>query len=200
MKKVLASLGIIALVCVLCFAVVLAYGSYKDLELKKEEAKLDKKQNSMKKTENNKDNQNNTYQDNTNTENINNNQKSSVNEQNIDNSDDPNNIMKNDTNGDGVITRDEMTPELEKLEKEGKFQVASKAIDANDGNNEESQPKYTAEDAKHMSDDEFLSAYKEGMNEEEAAAVDSKAEGSDDYIDYLRGQVEARANGQGGIY
>ena len=25
--------------------------------------------------------------------------------------------MKNDANGDGVITRDEMTPELEKLEK-----------------------------------------------------------------------------------
>ena len=40
--------------------------------------------------------------------------------------------MKNDANGDGVITRDEMTPELEKLEKEGKFQVATKGIDTND--------------------------------------------------------------------
>lgn len=51
-----------------------------------------------------------------------------------------------------------------------------------------------------MSDDEFLDAYKEGMSEEEAAAVDSRAEGSGDYIGYLRGQVEARANGQGGNY
>ncbi|MCH4443985.1 hypothetical protein [Staphylococcus haemolyticus] len=108
--------------------------------------------------------------------------------------------MKNDANGDGVITRDEMTPELEKLEKEGKFQVASKGIDTNDENTEGNQPKYTAEDAKNMSDDEFLDAYKEGMSEEEAAAVDSRAEGSGDYIGYLRGQVEARANGQGGNY
>ena len=69
----------------------------------------------------------------------------------------------------------------------------------NGENTEESSPKYTAEDAKNMSADEFLDAYKEGMSEE-AAAVDSRAEGSGDYIGYLRGQVEARANGQGGNY
>ncbi|WP_085060102.1 hypothetical protein [Staphylococcus haemolyticus] len=191
MKKVFASLGVILLVAILGVAVVFAYGSYKDLELKKEESKLaDKKQSTTNKKEKNKDNQTNTNQE----------QITSTNEQNIDNSDDPNNIMKNDANGDGVITRDEMTPELEKLEKEGKFQVASKGIDTNDENTEGNQPKYTAEDAKNMSDDEFLDAYKEGMSEEEAAAVDSRAEGSGDYIGYLRGQVEARANGQGGNY
>ena len=70
----------------------------------------------------------------------------------------------------------------------------------NGENTDESSPKYTAEDAKNMSDDEFLDAYKEGMSEEEVAAVDSRAEGSGDYIGYLRGQVEARANGQGGTY
>ena len=70
----------------------------------------------------------------------------------------------------------------------------------NGENTEESSPKYTAEDAKNMSDDEFLDAYKEGMGEEEAAAVDSRVEGSGDYIGYLRGQVEARTNGQGGNY
>ena len=37
----------------------------------------------------------------------------------------------------------------------------------NGENTEESSPKYTAEDAKNMSDDEFLDAYKEGMGEEE---------------------------------
>ncbi len=35
MKKVFASLGVILLVAVLGVAVVFAYGSYKDLELKK---------------------------------------------------------------------------------------------------------------------------------------------------------------------
>jgi len=40
LKKIIASLGVIALVAVLGVAVVFAYGSYKDLELKKEEAKL----------------------------------------------------------------------------------------------------------------------------------------------------------------
>lgn len=70
----------------------------------------------------------------------------------------------------------------------------------NEENTEESSPKYTAEDAKNMSDDEFLDAYKEGMSEEEAASVDEAADGSGDYVGYLRGQVEARANGQGGNY
>ena len=40
MKKVFASLGVILLVAVLGVAVVFAYGSYKDLELKKEETKI----------------------------------------------------------------------------------------------------------------------------------------------------------------
>ena len=39
-KKVFASLGVVLLVAVLGVAVIFAYGSYKDLELKKEEAKV----------------------------------------------------------------------------------------------------------------------------------------------------------------
>ncbi|SCS68993.1 hypothetical protein [Staphylococcus caeli] len=52
MKKVLASLGVILLVAILGIAVVFAYGSYKDLELKKEEAKVtdQKKKDSGNKT------------------------------------------------------------------------------------------------------------------------------------------------------
>ncbi|WP_258390342.1 hypothetical protein [Staphylococcus aureus] len=45
MKKIFASLGVILLVAILGVAVVFAYGSYKDLELKKEEAKLEDKKN-----------------------------------------------------------------------------------------------------------------------------------------------------------
>ncbi len=91
-----------------------------------------------------------------------------------------------------------MTPTLQKFSEAGKFQpAAGGATPSSEG---KGQSKYTAEDAKNMSDDEFLAAYKEGMSEKEAAAVDSKAKGSGDYINYLRGQVEARANGQGGTY
>ncbi|WP_158696755.1 hypothetical protein [Staphylococcus simulans] len=40
MKKIFVSLGIVALVAALGIAIVFAYGSYKDLELKKEETKV----------------------------------------------------------------------------------------------------------------------------------------------------------------
>ncbi|MCI2949027.1 hypothetical protein FH144_11575 [Staphylococcus caledonicus] len=43
MKKILASLGVILLVAILGVAILFAYGSYKDLELKKAEAKLAEK-------------------------------------------------------------------------------------------------------------------------------------------------------------
>ncbi|PTF31439.1 hypothetical protein BUY21_12225, partial [Staphylococcus cohnii] len=69
----------------------------------------------------------------------------------------------------------------------------------NGENTEESSPKYTAEDAKNMSDDDFLDAYKEGMSSEDADAVDELSK-NPAYKEYLRGQVEARANGQGGNY
>lgn len=152
MKKVIASLGVIALVTVLGVAVVFAYGSYKDLELKKEEAKLaenkikedDKKEISKKIDNNGKEESNNT------------------------------------TNYQTPVTNED---------------VSTKEVRTT----EETQPKYTAEDAKNMSDDEFLDAYKEGMPSEDAEAVDELSKDSA-YREYLRGQVEARANGQGGNY
>lgn len=59
MKKVFASLGVILLVAVLGVAVVFAYDSYKDLELKKEEAKVteNKQKDSKNKTSNQNENQ-----------------------------------------------------------------------------------------------------------------------------------------------
>ncbi len=42
-KKVFASLGVVLLVAVLGVAVIFAYGSYKDLEVKKEETKVTEK-------------------------------------------------------------------------------------------------------------------------------------------------------------
>ncbi|MCC4221722.1 hypothetical protein [Staphylococcus saprophyticus] len=43
MKKVFASLVVVLLVAVLGVAVIFAYGSYKDLEVKKEETKVTEK-------------------------------------------------------------------------------------------------------------------------------------------------------------
>ncbi|MGW9815891.1 hypothetical protein [Staphylococcus cohnii] len=43
MKKVFASLGVVLLVAVLGVAVIFAYGSCKDLEVKKEETKVTEK-------------------------------------------------------------------------------------------------------------------------------------------------------------
>ncbi|MDU7925139.1 MAG: hypothetical protein E7J50_11275 [Staphylococcus epidermidis] len=91
-------------------------------------------------------------------------------------------IDRADVNKDGTITMDEMTPTLDRFAKEGKFQPS-----AGGTTNEAHHPKYTAEDARNMSDDE-------------AATIHESAQESNEYMKFLRGQVEARAKGQGGNY
>lgn len=199
MKKLLASLGVVLLVAILGVAVVFAYGSYKDLELKKEETKItESKQKDSKNKNSKKEQQNQTtnqteIQESTNTNNTN--EELNINE--VRTTEDGEEIKKT-KNGIDYTGEFDSPEEEEEFEKGVMAQSGGGAT--NGENTEESSPKYTAEDAKNMSDDEFLDAYKEGMSEEEAAAVDSRAEGSGDYIGYLRGQVEARANGQGGNY
>lgn len=199
MKKIFASLGVILLVAILGVAVVFAYGSYKDLELKKEETKItESKQKDSKNKNSKKEQQNQTtnqteIQESTNTNNTN--EELNINEvRTIEDGEE----IKKTKNGIDYTGEFDSPEEEEEFEKGVMAQSGGGAT--NGENTEESSPKYTAEDAKNMSDDEFLDAYKEGMSEEEAAAVDSRAEGSGDYIGYLRGQVEARANGQGGNY
>lgn len=104
-------------------------------------------------------------------------------------------IDRADVNKDGTITMDEMTPTLDRFAKEGKFQPS-----AGGTTNEAHHPKYTAEDVRNMSDDEFLDAYTEGMSDDEAATIHESAQESNEYMKFLRGQVEARAKGQGGNY
>ncbi|WP_182673204.1 hypothetical protein [Staphylococcus simulans] len=64
MKKIFVSLGIVALVAALGIAIVFAYGSYKDLELKKEETKIaeekEKKAKEKQKKKEQEDDENNT--------------------------------------------------------------------------------------------------------------------------------------------
>lgn len=64
LKKIFVSLGIVALVAALGIAIVFAYGSYKDLELKKEETKVaeekEKKAKEKQKKKEQEDDENNT--------------------------------------------------------------------------------------------------------------------------------------------
>ena len=128
MKKIFASLGVILLIAILGVAVVFAYGSYKDLELKKEEAKLEDEKN--KKIDKNKTTEN-ENQDQINNQTITaTNEKAQygnnlgVQEKSTDKND-PNGVLRFDTNGDGFISTSEVTPEAQKLVDEGKLQPSS---------------------------------------------------------------------------
>lgn len=126
MKKILISLGLITLVAVLGISIVFAYGSYKDLELKKEEAKLEH----QKSIDKSKKQQNESQQiDNEEQAPIENTESQQVEApQQVDNTaeakgnTEENISLDNDYNSDGAISKDEMTPEQERLFKEGKFQ------------------------------------------------------------------------------
>ena len=186
MKKVFASLGVILLVAVLGVAVVFAYDSYKDLELKKEESKLAK--NKQKDSKNKTSNQN-EIQKSTNTN-------EELNTDEVRTTEDGEEIKKTKNGTD--YTGEFDSPEEEEEFEKGVMAQSGGGV-TNGENTEESAPKYTADDAKNMSDDEFLEAYKEGMSSEDADAVDELSK-DPAYKEYLRGQVEAHSNGQGGNY
>ncbi|MCD8796591.1 hypothetical protein [Mammaliicoccus sciuri] len=94
----------------------------------------------------------------------------------------------NDYNNE-VTSTEEAVPEQE--------QVAN-GTESQPDNSVEDQP-IQRPDPNTMSDDEFLEAYKAGMSSDEANTVDELAE-NPAYIEYLRGQIEAIENGQGGTY
>lgn len=98
-----------------------------------------------------------------------------------------NEIEKTETNLDGIITTEKMTPTLQQSAENGKFQPSGGGANASENRAGQEQPKYTAEDTKNMTDDEFLATYKEGITDDEAAAVDSKTEDPGDYIVFLGG-------------
>ena len=126
LKKILVSLGIVALVAVLGISVVFAYGSYKDLELKKEEAKLEQKKSKDKPKKQQNESQQIDKEEQAPIENTDSQQVEAP--QQVDNTAEAKESteekinLDNDYNGDGAISKDEMTPEQERLFKEGKFQ------------------------------------------------------------------------------
>ncbi|MBF7020832.1 hypothetical protein [Staphylococcus kloosii] len=196
MKKILASLGIVLLVAILGVAVVFSYGSYKDLELKKEEAKSVEKKSKDQTKKSKTKNDDNTIQEQQNS-NTNNNTVSDTTRVNANNTEVNNEDVRTTEEGDVIkktkngidYVGDFNSPEAEeKYEEDVKSQSGGGATDKEETPN-----------PKDMSDDEFLDAYKEGMSSEDAKAVDDLAK-DPAYRDYLRGQVEARENGQGGNY
>ncbi|MEB7507578.1 hypothetical protein [Staphylococcus xylosus] len=196
MKTILVSLGVILLVTILGVAIVFAYSSYKDLEVKKEETKNKenkKKDNQGQQTINsNKDTNN---EDVRRAEEINSIEESK--ELNLEEE-----IAKADKDSDGLATTDEMTPELEEITRQGKFQPTSREITHQDEIKEEDKP-VTDNEGNNINDidsEEFISKYTEGMDEEEAQSVKDMAKDDSGYEEFLRGQVKARANGQGGNY
>lgn len=103
---------------------------------------------------------------------------------------DENNSTDTQVHGNNEITStEEAVPEQEQI---------ADGTESQPNNSVEDQP-IQRPDPNTMSDDEFLEAYKAGMSSDEANTVDELAE-NPAYIEYLRGQIEAIENGQGGTY
>ncbi len=113
-------------------------------------------------------------------------------------------IAKADKDGDGVATRDEMTPELWELTRQGKFQPTSREMYYQDSNASEKDDEPVTDNEGNNIDDmdteEFMSKYTEGMDPEEAKTTIEMAQDDPNYEDFLRGQVTARQKGEGGTY
>ncbi len=133
----------VALIAVIGAAGLFGYNSFKSLSDNKEDNKMEvskeeekkeyQKQNNESKEKNNNEEQNHE---------INNEQQDKTEQTTVENKElnVEEEIAKADTDGDGVATTDEMTPELEELARQGKFQPTSREVYNQDKESEE-EPK-----------------------------------------------------------
>lgn len=184
MKQLIIILSIILGIVLLGVAGLFTWNQYEKNQIKKIEIKNQKKESEEKTKEQKKVEKKSSSKE----KNSNNSQNKNVNKTEDDTTETQTDI-NNNHNGEGIVSSDEMTTEQEQLAKEGKFQPS---IPLEEQASQRPDPNT-------MSDDEFLDAYKEGMPSDEGETVDELAE-DPNYIDYLRGQVEAREKGQGGTY
>ncbi|WRM43359.1 hypothetical protein [Staphylococcus phage LY01] len=127
MKKLLDVLTSIALVAVIIAAGLFGYSSIKGLN-DSDSKKQDKTEVSKKEDKKENNNKEVAQQDQAQEVDNSDNQQDQVNADDTESINEE--IRKADTNGDGIITTDEMTPELDRLAKEGKFQpVSPKMLD-----------------------------------------------------------------------
>ncbi|RQX28238.1 hypothetical protein DB792_04905 [Staphylococcus warneri] len=132
MKKIIQILTIIALILMIGIAVIFGYSSVKNLTASNHQKKTETtikeskdKDSKSNDTTTDKSSQQD-YSNNTNQSNTQNSSQNNTNEQaNTTNEEDPNNLLRFDKNGDGLISTSELTPEAQKLADEGKFQPVS---------------------------------------------------------------------------
>ncbi|HDJ6669639.1 TPA: hypothetical protein PQ884_002856 [Staphylococcus aureus] len=211
MKNLLMVLASVALLVVILAAGSFGYKSFTEINNSKEDKKEDKKEEQVKskkekvtKKEDKKEKKNEEQSTEEPTEVA---QEQTTGEQSIEENkalDVNEEIAKADKDGDGVATKDEMTPELWELTRQGKFQPTSREMYYQDQNISEKEDNPVTDNKGNNIDDmdseEFMSKYTEGMDSEEAETVRDMAQDDPGYEDFLRGQVEARQNGQGGNY
>lgn len=175
MKQIIIILTIILGILLLGVAGLFTWNQYENNQMKKMEIentqkKEEKKESATKKTPSKKDDSN-----------------------ELANTDDNNSTETqadgNNDNNNEVTSTEESVHEQEQVA-DGTESLPNNAV--------EEQPSQRP-DPNTMSDDEFLEAYKAGMPSDEANTVDELAE-DPAYIEYLRGQIEARENEQGGNY
>lgn len=153
MKNLLMVLASVALLAVILAAVVFGYKSFTDINNSKEdkngeEVKSNKEKESKKEAKNEEQNveestelaQEQTIEEQT----VEENKELDVNAE----------IAKADKDGDGVATRDEMTPELWELTRQGKFQPTSREIYYQDPNASEKDDEPVTDNEVNNIDDE----------------------------------------------
>ncbi|MGX1435578.1 cytoskeletal protein RodZ [Mammaliicoccus sciuri] len=207
MKNLLMVLASVALLVVILAAGSFGYKSFTEInnsKVDKKEEQVKSKKEKVTKKEDKKEKKNEEQSTEEPTEVV---QEQTTGEQSVDENkvlDVNEEIAKADKDGDGVVTTDEMTPELWSLAEQGKFQpisreMAEQNLDANE-KVDEPVTDNRGNNIDDMDSEEFLSKYTEGMDSEEAETVRDMAQDDPGYEDFLRGQVEARQNGQGGNY
>lgn len=207
MKNLLMVLASVALLAVILAAGVFGYKSFTDINNSKEdknveEVKSNKEKESKKEAKKEQKNEEQNVEESTELA-----QEQTTEEQTVEENKELDvnaEIAKADKDGDGVATRDEMTPELWELTRQGKFQPTSREMYYQDSNASEKDDEPVTDNEGNNIDDmdteEFMSKYTEGMDPEEAKTTIEMAQDDPNYEDFLRGQVTARQKGEGGTY
>lgn len=212
MKNLLMVLASVALLAVILAAGVFGYKSFTDINNSKEdknveEVKSNKEKESKKEAKKEQKNEEQNVEESTELAQEQTTEEQTTEEQTVEENKELDvnaEIAKADKDGDGVATRDEMTPELWELTRQGKFQPTSREMYYQDSNASEKDDEPVTDNEGNNIDDmdteEFMSKYTEGMDPEEAKTTIEMAQDDPNYEDFLRGQVTARQKGEGGTY
>lgn len=176
MKKFLVTLVIVILSVGLGGAAFYTYDSHKELENKKEELKSAKEKASKKEETKEENKQKETNKEDKSTEEVSSNEEVQEQPQ-----------ATEEVNQNNVQSTEQ--PQQENTQQQPTQEEDDVPVTDNEGNNIDD-----------MDSEEFMSKYTEGMDPEEAETTLDMAKDDPNYEAFLRGQVEARQKGQGGVY